>query len=494
MVLTGTVDRQATGSYLLLPFEVTSGTTRVEVGYRWADRAPVPSTPMTQTVLDLGLWDEDGTAGVAAFRGWGGSRQGKLHAGQPPVWVQADSADRGFTLGAVEPGTWHVELGVGAVAPSGATWQVEVRCLDPLVGSTPPPDRVDPAHVARPDAGWYHGDFHMHGFHSNPNAPTWPRFVEYARAAQLDFLPVTEYVVGRHWDELGATQRDNPDLVVWPGREIITYKGHASSIGESPSTLEYRHGHNGINLRDIQTATRSDGALFQVNHPTFFPGPLFASFCRGCEFELDDEIDWDAVDTIEVLTGPAVVSPADIGAPSSQPRGQNPFAVTAIDLWEDLLRRGHKITAVSGSDDKLGPNLGNSATAVYARELSRPALIEALRAGRAYVRARGVAASPSLEMSATAPDGSTAMFGGTLAAATAEVTVTVRGGAGQQLLVSADGQHVTTVIVQGDVFTHTFTARALPGSGPLGTFWRVDTADPQSLTTIGNPVFLRPSG
>jgi hypothetical protein len=153
---------------------------------------------------------------------------------------------------------------------------------------------------------------------------------------------------------------------------------------------------------------------------------------------------------------------------------------------------------VSGSDDKLGPDLGSSATAVYAEELSRPGLVEAIRAGHAYVRTRGVADSPELGLTATSADGQRGMFGDTLRADTAEVTVAIRGAAGQLLVISRDGTPVDVQPIAGDDATHTFTATRDPGSGPLGTFWRVDTVSPGSatngpyFTTIANPVFLAP--
>jgi hypothetical protein len=179
---------------------------------------------------------------------------------------------------------------------------------------------------------------------------------------------------------------------------------------------------------------------------------------------------------------------------------QNPFVLTAIDRWQRLLLAGHKITAVSGSDDKLGPLLGSSATAVHAEVLSRPALIDAVRAGHAYVRTLGVDGSPSLEMTAVTADGQRGIFGDTLRAGAATVTVRVRGGAGQLLSITRDGLPAAAVPVTSDDFTHTFTATRSPGSGPLGTFWRVDTLALTSgtsspyLTTIGNPVFLAPDG
>jgi hypothetical protein len=471
VVLTGTARPEQARTYQLVPLEVPPGTTRLEVVYTWE--------PREGNVIDLGLWDQRGYRSPPGFRGWSGDRQGRLDEDQPPVHVQADSATRGYRPGPIEPGTWHVELGMGAVHPEAPpTWRVEVRCLATPVGPAVPPDPVDPAHVARPGPGWYHGDFHMHGFHSHPAAPDWERFVAYARAAGLDFLPVTEYVTNRHWDELGALQRAHPDLVVWPGREVITYFGHAVVLGETPSTVEYRHGFDGVSLGDIQRDALADGALFGVAHPTIFPDPPFPpETCRGCEFRLDDHIDWDGVDTIEVLTGPA----------------GNPFVDSAVERWTSLLRAGHKVTAVCGSDDKKGPRLGSSATAVHAQELSRPALVSAVRAGHAYVRTLGVHHSPALELEAVAEDRgdrTVGTFGDTLVADRATVTLTVTGGAGQRLRILRNGSEVSSLPITAGPFTHTFTAERASDEGPLGTFWGIETLDDLMRTTIGNPVFL----
>jgi hypothetical protein len=487
--LSGEVEANEAKSYLVLPVEVVEGTTRIEVGYAW-ESLPADDEDAGESVFDLGLWDADGYRAPDGFRGWSGSRQGKVGEGQDPVFVQADDAERGYLPGRIEPGTWHVELGVAAVAPSGAAWEVTVRCLGGETGEPVEPDPVDPGHVADAEAGWYHGDFHMHGYHSNREAPSWDEFVEFARDAGLDFLPVTEYVTSQHWYELGATQRDNPDLLVWPGREIITYFGHATALGETPDTVEYRHGFEDVSMADIQAGTVEAGALFGVAHPTIFPEETFGSACRGCEFNLGDVIDWDQVDYLEVVTE-AVLVGSDLEAVDPGEGGfANPFVATAIDLWEERLLAGHRITAVSGSDDKLGPELGSSATAVYAEELSRPALTDAVRAGHAYVRTRGVDDSPELELEATTSDGQQGIFGDTLVAAEAEITVTVTGGDGQVLRVVRNGAEVDAVPVAGDPFTHTFTADRGPDEGPLGTFWRVETDDGESLTTIGNPLFL----
>ncbi len=300
VTFTGTVASADAKTYRELEFDVADGTTRIEVTYDWTESGPAPA--QTATVLDLGLWDADG------FRGWSGSRGGRTSTGQAPIFVQPDVAARGYEPGPIPVGRWFVDLGIANVAPLGATYTATVTCSAPAVGAPFQPDPVDPIHVADAAPGWYHGDLHVHSFHSNANAPSHEEVVDTARAAGLDFVPITEYVTGQHWGELGPVQRANPDVVVWPGREIITYFGHAIALGETPSVLEYRHGHEGVSLAAIQQATLADGALFQVAHPDFFPPP-FGAFCRGCYFELGSTIDWSRVDTIEVLTGPVVFAP-----------------------------------------------------------------------------------------------------------------------------------------------------------------------------------------
>lgn len=500
----GTVGGGDAKTYAIKPFVVPAGTQRIELSYGWSESGVLPSTPLTATTLDLGLWDNHGYRSAEGFRGWSGSRQGRLDADHGPVYIEAGQAERGYFPGAIEAGVWYAELGIAAVSPTGAGWTLKVECKSAGTTVTPAADPVDATHVARSGPGWYHGDFHMHAYHSNPNAPDWDAFIAQARAVQLDFLMVTEYVTGAHWRTLGAVQRANPDLLIWPGREIITYFGHATTHGETPQVLEYRHGFEDVNLGDIQRAAKAAGALFQVNHPTSFPGPVFANFCRGCEFTLGDEIDWGAVDTMEILNGPVMATAGDLGIPIPALQIENPFMTTALLLWDQQFKAGHRITGVSGSDSKgVEPDdaerarrgYGNSVTAVYAENLSRPALTAAIKAGHAYVRTRGVAHSPALELRATAPDGSSGIFGDTLTLAdggSATLKVTVTGGQGQVLNYLRNGLIVQAVPITADPFTHSRAiSRLRLNEGPLGTAWRVETRDLSSRTTIGNPVFLK---
>lgn len=504
--LTGSVTTADAKTYRLQPFTVAVGTERVEVSYQWTEKAGnPPSNPLTATTLDLGLWDEDGTFTAQGFRGWGGSRQGRIDRMQSPSFVQEDAADRGYQPGQVNPGIWTAELGIAAVAPNGADYLLKIECK--LASSRNGPladDPVDKSHVANFAAGWYHGDFHMHGFHSQPNGPDTADFITQARAAQLDFLMVTDYVTGAHWRTLGAMQRANPDLLVWPGREIITYFGHANTHGETPSVIDYRHGLEAVSLGEIQKLAKADGALFQVNHPTLFPPPVFSNLCRGCFFELDEAIDYAQVDTMEVVTGPIVATGDDIGVPLPAGSIEQPFVATAIQKWEGLLLDGFKITAVSGSDSKgvdapeerSRKGYGSSATAVFAESLSRGALTRAIQAGHAYVRTRGVAGSPEVLFEASGPNDQQGIYGDTLRLAeadTATLTATVTGGVGNTIRYIQNGVTVLQVPVATDPFVSTlpFATRNPLTEGPLGTLWRIELADAQTRTIIGNPIFLK---
>lgn len=471
--MTGSMSSDLQDSYRLVPFRVARGVNKLVITYSYTGDG----------VLDLGVWDNDGALSYRGFRGWSGSRQGRVEAGQPKVVIQTDRASRNFLPGKIRRGRWTVELGGGEIGTEGTDYLVKVKCRNVSVAKPPSPDIVDADHIADPSPGWYFGDFHMHAFHSNLNGPTNDEFVAYARTAGLDFMPITEYQINRHWKEWGSTAADNPDLIFWPGREVITYFGHAAIIGETPGLIEYRHGFKGITMSDIQAGAIERGALFQINHPASFPPP--ADFlCRGCFWELDDDIDPALVDTIEVVNTEVTGG-----------FGSGSFVDAAIEFWEDKLLDGYAIAPVGGSDDKLGPKYGKPAVAVYAEELSRPALIEAIRGGHVYIAARGVEDSPTLSFTAT--DGErTAMFGDTLAVGEADFTVEIDGGLDHTLWIYRDGEVVDEVAIDSDDFTYTFVGTAAPTSSPLGSYYRVETRSGGSpgvkglLSTLGMPIFL----
>ena len=485
--LKGNMPASKEGSYKLLPFKVARGVSQLKITYSYKGDG---------NVLDLAVWDNAGAFTYEGFRGWSGSRQGRSDDGdgdgkpdQPPVLIQADKASRGYLPEKIRPGRWNIELGGGTIGSDGSDYVVKVKCSKVTVKPSPAPDPVDRDHVANTQPGWYFGDFHMHAYHSNLNAPTQAEFVEFARAAELDFFPITEYQINRHWNEWGETAEANPDVLFWPGREAITYRGHAGILGETPGMIDYRHGFKDISMREIQEASVASGALFQINHPTTFPAPL-DDLCRGCAWELDDAVDFDSVHTIEVVNV-GVRRPGD-GFP-------NPFVESAIDYWESKIQEGFHIAPVAGSDDKLGPNFGIPATAVFSPQLSRDALKTAIDNGHVWIAARGVKASPQIEFSASSGE-ERVIFGDTLPSASATFEVTVKNGAGHTLWIYRDGEVVSTVPIPTDEFIHEFAGVAGATDNPLGSYYRIETretntTDPQApglLSTLGMPIFLTP--
>ncbi|MFZ4432768.1 MAG: CehA/McbA family metallohydrolase [Microthrixaceae bacterium] len=484
-VLSGTATPEQAKSYEFVPFRVPEGTARIEIGYTW--------TPNDAGVVDLGVWDQHGTSGPEAFRTWAGSRQGRIDTGTAPLVIAADRNERTVVARPVEPGIWHVELGLAAVeAP--LEWRVEVRCVPGPAPTPLPSDPVDPNVVIRDEPGWYAGDFHLHGYHSSPDGPDPDDMVAKAVAAGLDIIPVTEYVTPAHWDRLGTTQRTHPDVLIWPGREVISYFGHMIVLSETPGEVEYRVGFTPpeadrpITPADIQQGAAADGGLVSLAHPTIFPPDTFGSACRGCFFERLDELDLERLTALEVVTEGSV---AELGGTEVP----NPFVRTAVELWEGFLRDGHRITAVSGSDDKSGDSYGSTSTMVYAEQLSRPAVDRAIRQGHAYVRGVGNE-SPTMDLRATADDGSTGIFGDTLVTDRAEIAITVRGGEGQVLSVRRNGTEVERLPITTPEFSHTVTASRTDDEGPLGTFWGAEVLDTTRFpgtdvpTVIANPVFL----
>lgn len=494
-------------TYFVLPVEVDSETQRIEVGYGWTDNGP-GSAPLDDTTLDLGLWDNHGYRSASGFRGWSGNRQGRIQNGQDPVWVEAGSAERGYSPGVIQGGLWYVEIGVGAVTTAGTNWFVEVECLGNSSTVTQAPDPVDPAHVANAAAAWYHGDFHMHGYHSNGQGKRAADIATQARNVGLDVLFYTEYVVPQHWVEIGAAQRTNPDVLFYPGREIITYFGHANTLGETPLVADYRHGFEDVNLGDIQQQAIAAGALFQINHPTTFPGPAFEKICRGCAFELGDQIDWGQVHTIEVVTTLIEADATAVGSPAGLGTIENPFVQTAVDLWHEQLNAGNRITAVSGSDARGHEDqvpgrsgYGSTATALNATALSRAAVREAILNGRAQVKTYGVNHSPHAEVTVSANDGQVGSFGDTLNIAPtdlATLTIQIANANGQTLELIQNGTMTITVPITSDDFSHSQPITRSAQEGPLGTFWRFDVRAPAEpavpktaiRTLIANPIWL----
>ncbi|MFM2163162.1 MAG: hypothetical protein RLZZ383_2674 [Pseudomonadota bacterium] len=430
--------------HVLVPFEVPDGIVEIQVEH---------TTTSVGDVLDWGLDDPEG------FRGWGGG-----NVEDAMVGVQA--ASRSYVPGPMPSGTWSVVIGRAKLASPEAGYQLRITLRSAEDGATlaAQPERRPYADVAPLATGWawYAGDLHVHSRESGDASPTVDAAASAAELAGLDFLVLTEHNTDAHLTLLGDAQTRTPVLLV-PGIEWTSYDGHAGLFGAT-AWVNHRVGLGGWTAEDAFAAARAQGALPVVNHPSLDLGDL----CIGCAW--DQPVDPAGVAAIEVLTG-------GWAAVSRVAYGPN------LALWESWLDAGARVAAVGGSDDHAagdgsGPTyspIGSPTTRLLARELSVPALREALAAGRTMVQLRG-ASDPVLRLEAEADP-----LDGSDVPDDRPWTATVEGAEGLTLQWIVQGAVVHTVAVTADPFVDVRSFDA-PPSGLRVRLALVDGDTPRVLT------------
>lgn len=361
-------DRE-TGRYQYVPFEVPAGTTRFTLTYAY-DRADGTN------VIDLGLFEPGPTdLGGSGFRGWsGGERQS--------VTVGVAGSTPGYWPGPLPAGRWNVMLGLYKVAAPGVDVTLTLETSDAPAGPTP---RLAPRPTGALRAGpaWYSGGLHLHTVHSDGKHTT-ADVCRRAREAGLDFVVITDHNNTTH--QLDPI--DEPGLLRMVGEEVTTPGGHANVWGLSGwrEVVDFRVLPGDPRIRDVVAAAVKKGALVSINHPR--------SPCVGCSWEHEVP---DGVTGIEITNG---------GHPAME---------QAIALWDSLLQKGRRITAVGASDwHRPDHAIDFASVRVFAPELSEKAVLEGIRRGRVVVMADGSTPPPVLRARAGA---GTAAVGDTLAVA-----------------------------------------------------------------------------
>jgi hypothetical protein len=207
-------------------------------------------------ILDLGC------TGPAGFRGWsGGARRSFV--------ITPGGATPGYLPGALEPGTWHVMIGLHRLPPAGAEYRVTIDVSSTpgeLVPEQPPeplPPLTDrPPHrllPASPGRTWLAGDLHTHTVHSDGKM-TVPELARFAAGRGLEFLAVTDHNTVSHHAELPAVSAAH-GIVLLPGQEVTTDAGHANAFGDI-GWIDFREPADSW----LEAAERA-GGLLSVNHP-----------------------------------------------------------------------------------------------------------------------------------------------------------------------------------------------------------------------------------
>lgn len=410
--------------YAIIEFDVPADTVEIEIAHASAE---------PQNILDWGVWDPDG------FRGWGGGLQDNAVIG-------VTEASRGYIPGPVPAGTWQLVIGKASIVTWPAAYTVTIDLKD--AETLPPRERspFTPAVVAS-ERRFYAGDLHVHSRESGDAPATFAEIATLARDRQLDFVALSDHnTVAQHALQ-AAFQTGEDSLLFIRSAEITTYAGHGNAFGFT-DYVDHRVGYTSpaspgapVSATTIIADVDQQGGLFSINHPTLNLG----NACIGCAWDHADT-PWELVHAMEIHTGNYE---ATIGL----------FTRLAMQLWDEKLDMGLKITAIGGSDDHragidLSSNqspIGSPTTMVLADELSEAAILEGVRAGRVVVKLRGPD-DPDLRLDATGADGQRAELGETIASHRVTLNVEVDGGSGNELMIVKNGEPLEIVAIDSDIF------------------------------------------
>jgi len=381
LTLTGKLDGRDNQTYKLVPFDVPAGVDRITIDFAYSGRDE-------KTTIDLGLLGPGGFRNNA-FRGWSGGNKSRFT-------VSATDATPSYIVGPIAPGRWNLLLGIPNIREK-AHAEYTAKVYFSRNGRIP--DLLD--EPLRAQAGWYRGDLHMHGAHSDGSCTPQsgkgkvpcPLFVTAQAAAErgLDFIALSDHNTVSQANAVRELQPYFDRLLLLAGRELTTFTGHANLLG-SWVPLDFRVGSAGVPDWNtlLRNAARLDGFV-SINHPIRLSGEI----CMGCGWTAKPEVDMRLVQAIEVVNG----NDADT-------------AISGIPFWQAQLDKGYRLTAVGGSDDHNAKQwsesrgaigIGTPTTVVHAANLSQHALLDALRAGHAYVDVFG-SKDRSLEFTAKGPD------------------------------------------------------------------------------------------
>lgn len=479
LVLKGHLQGSDIHTYREVPFEVPEGVNRVTVQFDYSGRAE-------RTTVDLGLEGPDGFRGKDGLRGWsGGSKQ--------VVTVSATDATPSFFPGPIRAGRWALLLGIPNIrAGVEADFTAKVWFGHP---GDPAwlPEVLNPP--LRDQAGWYRGDLHMHGAHSDGSCQTQsgearapcPLIFTVLEAARrgLDFIALSDHNTVAQANDLRELQPYFDRLLLIPAREVTTFQGHANLFGTT-EPLDFRVGSPAVPDWNalLREATGLKG-LISINHP-IRPND---ETCMGCGWTPKQPVDMRLVQAIEVVNGRDALSPAYSGIP----------------FWQAQLDKGLHLTGVGGSDNHDANHqwplpggssaLGMPTTVVHARALSMAAILDAIRAGHVFVDVQGTR-DRMLELAASA-HGRQAEMGDTLVAGKGDkvrFTICTTAPAGARVEVLVDGNPYapgaeTTIRTPRQTLTFDWT-----GDGQR--HWiRANVRDASGeLLLVGNPVYVEGQG
>lgn len=423
LVLRGQLNGSDNRTYREVPFDVPAGVNRITVQFDYTGRNE-------HTTVDLGLLGPGGFKGQDGFRGWSGGSKSLFTVG-------VTDATASFLPGSIRSGRWTLLLGIPNIRQAAkAGYTAKIWFGHPGDPAWLPAVMNLPLRRA---AGWYRGDLHMHGAHSdgscatqsgNQRAPC-PLFftVEEAAKRGLDFIALSDHNTVSQANDIRELQPYFDRLLLIPAREVTTFQGHANLFGTT-EPIDFRVGSAAVPdwnalLRQIESLH----GVLSINHP-IRPND---ETCMGCGWTPAQPVDMHRVQAIEAVNGIDAMLP-DSGIP----------------FWQHLLDQGFRLTAIGGSDNHEATraislpalsSIGTPTTVVHADALSMQAVLAAIRAGHVFVDVQG---SPDRMLDLTARmDNVSAEMGDAVNAATGRIirfSMAVKAPAGSRVETLVDGK------------------------------------------------------
>ncbi|MGA8670051.1 MAG: CehA/McbA family metallohydrolase [Terracidiphilus sp.] len=410
-VLIGDVTGAQNKTYFEVPFAVPTGIHRISVDFQYTGKEE-------RATLDLGVADPE------RFRGESGGN--KSH-----FTISETDATPSYLPGAIPAGQWRLFIAVPNMRPQTvAHYRAEIRF------NAKDEDASFAAHPLATGTRWYRGDLHMHTAHSDGSCASQsgkmvpcPVFVSVQTAAArgLDFIAITDHNADSQNNALRELQPYFDRVLLIPGREMTTFHGHFNMFGIT-QFVDYRVTANGLDLNTVLRDIEAKGGIASVSHAEAPEGES----CMGCQWMPTAGADMNLFSAVEVING-----------------GQIMFS--SAKYWDAQLRDGHRLAAIGGSDSHNathppGPpgSIGWPTTAVEADELSVPAILKGIRAGRTFV---DLTASHDKELDIEADSGGAhARMGETLSvsgASTVHITVRTAGCTGSVVHLLLDGEEAS---------------------------------------------------
>ena len=352
IVLKGDVSGAQNKTYFEIPFNVPAGTHRISVDFEYTGKDE-------RATLDLGIADPE------RFRGQSGGN--KSH-----FTISETDATPSYLPGAIPPGVWRLLIAVPNMRPQTVShYRAEVRF------NSRDEDASFVSHPLETGRRWYRGDLHMHTAHSDGSCASQsgkmvpcPVFVgvQTAAARGLDFIAITDHNADSQYDAERELQPYFDHVLLIPGREMTTFHGHFNMFGVT-QYVDYRVAATALNLNTVLRDIESKGGIASVSHAESPDGEV----CMGCRWEPAADADMNLFAAVEVVNGGRIM-------------------FSSAKYWDGQLREGHRLAAIGGSDSHNATNppgppgsIGWPTTVVEADELSVPAILKGIRAGRTFV-------------------------------------------------------------------------------------------------------------